>query len=263
MIGRLVVMIVLGCLAGMACAGGMEIRDAEVEELVSAGTELYAIGNHQDAIGAFERAVEIGARDPDLHYNLGAAYMTSGNAPQAVLNFRRSLALRPSDDGAASGLESARAVLTGVQPPNTPILERVSTSVVKTVPASLLAAAAVLLALLVVAAWALLRSGYARALRVAAASAAAVFALAAAFAAVIVAADASGQADDAVLTEGARVFSGPGPDYVEMLSAPAGSEVVMVEKRGEWIRLALPPGPHGEDFQGWVMTASIDRIVQR
>jgi SH3-like domain-containing protein len=58
-----------------------------------------------------------------------------------------------------------------------------------------------------------------------------------------------------VLAEQVDVYSGPGSDYLVEFTLHAGAEVRVVERRGGWMRIALPGG-----LQGWVPEAAADEI---
>ena len=261
MIGRLVLILVTAAAASLIVTASTWAQDADLSDLARAGVELYEIQDYDGAVQVFEQAVVMGARDPVLYYDLAVAYMRTGRPALAVLNYRRSLALDPSDPDAASGLEEARSALDGVRPPPAPILERVSASVMGAVPAPLIAVAAVVASLLVAVLWGVFRTARRRRLRLGAAYTAVLLVLVAAFAATMVFSHAGRDDGDAVLPRATALYSGPGPGYVELLTVPAGAEVSVVNRREDWVRLRLPPGDYGDDVQGWARAMAIELVL--
>ncbi len=261
MIGRVVLVVVTVAVASLVTTEGASAQDADLSDLARAGVELYEIQDYDGAVQVFEQAIAMGARDPVLYYDLAAMYMRTERPALAVLNFRRSLALDPNDPDAAAGLEEARLALDGVRPPPAPVLERVSATVTGAVPAPLIAAAAVVASVLVAVLWGIFRAAYSRRLRAGAIYAAFALVLVAAFAATMVVSHAGRDKGDAVLPRATALYSGPGPDYVVLLSVPAGAEVSVVDEREDWVRLSLPPGDHGDDVQGWARALAIELVV--
>ena len=261
MIGRLLPIVVTVAAASLIATGSTAAQDADLSDLARAGIQLYEIKDYDGAVKVFEQAVVMGARDPVLYYDLAVAHMRTGRPALAVLNFRRSLALDPSDPDAASGLEEARSALDDVRPPAAPILERVSAPVTKAVPAPILAVAAVVSSVLVALLWGVIRMAGGRRLRVGAVCMAVAFVLVAAFSATMVVSHAGRDSGDAVLPRAAALYSGPGPAYVQLLTVPAGAEVSVVDERGDWVRLRLPPGDYGDDVQGWARAMAIEPVL--
>lgn len=68
---------------------------------------LYAEGQFQDAIDAYEEILKSGVESPELYYNLGNAYYRHGLLPLAILNFERALLLAPHDRDTRYNLELA------------------------------------------------------------------------------------------------------------------------------------------------------------
>jgi uncharacterized protein YraI len=129
------------------------------------------------------------------------------------------------------------------------------------VPAPLIAVAAVVSSVLVAVLWGVFRMARRRRLRVGAVYTAVVLLLVAAFSATMVVSHAGRDSGDAVLPRGTALYSGPGPAYVKLLSVPAGAEVSIVDERGDWVRLRLPPGDYGDDVQGWARATAIELVL--
>jgi tetratricopeptide (TPR) repeat protein len=67
--------------------------------------------DYRTAVQGYERLVDAGVRDADVYFNLGTAYAQGGAYPSAILNYERSLELRPNDDKTQDNLRAAEKVL--------------------------------------------------------------------------------------------------------------------------------------------------------
>ncbi len=77
------------------------------EEFASANTALAA-GDLAEAEAGYRQALEAGAVDADVYYNLGNVLFRQEQLPLAVLAWRRALALAPRDPDASANLDFAR-----------------------------------------------------------------------------------------------------------------------------------------------------------
>ena len=69
------------------------------------GNPVVATPEQQmQAIGAFERALELDAAAPNVHYNLGLIFVDRGDDDLAVAAFRQALAVNPLDRDARTWL---------------------------------------------------------------------------------------------------------------------------------------------------------------
>ena len=234
---------------------------ADAGDLMEAAAGLFQIGNYAGAAKTYEDVVASGIRDAVLYYNLGVSHLRSGRPALAVLDFRRALALDPSDRDARANLDIVRRELDIGAPPGESALTRFANSVVGVIPAWVLGTAALVGALAAVFLWAVFRVARRRALGEAAAYGVAVLALVIGFALLVVAVDAGRDRGQAVVPRTASLYSGPGTGYVDLLSVPAGAEVSVVDERDGWLRLALPPTDRGDGAQGWVRRASVEMVL--
>lgn len=51
------------------------------------GTEHFLRGEYQEAVAVFQQAIDVNARDPEIHLALGRALLLSGNAQEAIRHF--------------------------------------------------------------------------------------------------------------------------------------------------------------------------------
>lgn len=71
----------------------------------------YNEGNYEPAREAYEQLVRAGARNPAIFVNLGHVDYRLGRDVEALINYRRALALDPSDASARRSLEHVQAKL--------------------------------------------------------------------------------------------------------------------------------------------------------
>ena len=68
----------------------------------------YEAGRFSEAIELYRRLQDSGVESGHLYYNLGNAYLRNGELGQAVASFRRSLIFQPRDQDVRANLEFAR-----------------------------------------------------------------------------------------------------------------------------------------------------------
>lgn len=76
-------------------------------DLFKNANESFQKGNYEEAIQQYEDILKSGYVSPELYYNLGNAYFKTSNIPAAILNYERSLKLRPGDVDAEFNLKIA------------------------------------------------------------------------------------------------------------------------------------------------------------
>jgi len=80
------------------------------DSLWQAGVNAYAAGDYESALRDWEDVAETGLTSRELLYNLGNAYVKSGEIGKAVLSYERALRMDPSDADVKYNLEFARAL---------------------------------------------------------------------------------------------------------------------------------------------------------
>jgi tetratricopeptide (TPR) repeat protein len=84
---------------------------ADVESaavLFQKGNQSYEEGDFSQAIGQYEKVLDLGIRNFKVFYNLGNAYFRQNHFGKAIVNYRRALALEPRDEDAQVNLTFAR-----------------------------------------------------------------------------------------------------------------------------------------------------------
>jgi Flp pilus assembly protein TadD len=103
---RLLAGLLLVTLASMGCAtyrGG---------QLYTSGTEALDRGENARAIADLERAAELVPRASEIQNHLGLAYAADGRDREALLAFRRAVALDCGNQAARRNLQAAEARAT-------------------------------------------------------------------------------------------------------------------------------------------------------
>lgn len=78
------------------------------QEWFEEGNEWYQTGNMQEAVLAYERALEDGIHSAALEYNLGNAYFNLSKIGLALVHYERALLLQPNDEEILHNLQIAK-----------------------------------------------------------------------------------------------------------------------------------------------------------
>jgi len=81
---------------------------AQTDPQFAKATQAYAQGHFKEAIGGYEMLVRSGQWSANLFYDLGNAYFRTGDFGRAILNYERALALERHHPEAAADLQIAR-----------------------------------------------------------------------------------------------------------------------------------------------------------
>lgn len=225
---------------------------------VAEANRLYEAGQFVEAVVAYQGLVDAGVTDGTLYYNLGNAHFKAGDLGHAILNYRRAQALLPRDPDVAANLQLARAQATDRLETEG---EGVMVGFVRRVlvewttldeAAGIALGLWVLLCALVVAAI-LWRRGQ-QALRYAIVVLGVMLALSLLSIGIRVS-DVHGSSPAVIVAQAVEVRSGPGEDYLAEFTLHTGAEIRVLERRGDWVRIALPG-----DLQGWVPGEAMESL---
>lgn len=86
-------------------------QESSLSEVFEAANVAASRGDQVTAVAGYATLVEAGVRDPDVFFNLGTTFARAGDYPRAILNFERSLALRPNDDVTLNNLRQTEQLL--------------------------------------------------------------------------------------------------------------------------------------------------------
>ena len=243
-----------------ALAGGVFAQGPSPAELMAEANGRYERGEYAEAAQVYEALIDLGYRDAAVYYNLGNAYLESGDLGQAVLNYLRAEELSPRDPDLLVNLALARNRTVDQ-------LEAEGDSLVASISdfgrrwattgefgvAAILMWAAGALAVGALILWpalprrAIVRSG-----------------AIAAFAAMLVPLlfllsmlYSNPYEYTGVVTIGTiEVVSGPGPQFPEEFALHSGAQVRLVDSRRGWLQVALPGG----ELEGWAPAHAVEAV---
>lgn len=221
---------------------------------MSEANQLYEAGECVEAAARYEALVDAGAHNGHLYYNMGNAYFKMGDLGRAVLNFRRAQSLLPRDDDVAANLRLARAqtvdpfATLNEGPP-----ARLVDDITSYATADEIAIVALILWVLTCGLFvsAILWQQRRRALLYASLGIAALLVIGILLEGLKLLEDK--RASPAVVVASETAFrSGPGDDYLVEFTLQAGMEARIIERRNDWVRIALPG-----DLQGWLASDTL------
>ena len=249
----------LGALAVLV-AGDASAQESSATGLMARANERYERGGYAEATQQYEALIDRGYSDAALYFNLGNAYLESGDLGRAILNYLRARRLSPRDTDIRDNLELARGMTVDrVGTERDSLVESVSYFGHRWATPDELGTTAILL-------WA--ASGLAigalmmwrvfplrRVLR--AVTAFAAVATAMSLLLVVSMTYANPYDNTSVVTAAAvEIVSGPGPQYPEEFTLYSGAQVRVTDSRHGWLRIELPGG----ELRGWVPSHTIDVV---
>jgi len=98
--------------AGTEAQGpGQASGGRSLTEIFETANVAASRGDHPGAISNYLELTEAGVHDPDVYFNLATSFAQSGDYARAILNYERTLTLRPNDDQASENLRDAEKAL--------------------------------------------------------------------------------------------------------------------------------------------------------
>ena len=254
-----VVLAALGALSAVV-VGSASAQEPSATGLMARANERYERGEYEEAAQQYEALIDRGYRDTAVHFNLGNAYLESGDLGRAILNYLRAEELSPRDPDIAGNLELALGMTVDrIARERDSLVESLSYFGYSWLTESELSVVALLLwllsgmaigALLVWRAFPLRRV-----LRIVAAVATA--ATAASLVLLVSMIYANPYDSTGVVTaEAVDVVSGPGSQFPEHFALHSGAQVRVTDSRHGWIRIALPGG----ELRGWVPSYALQSV---
>lgn len=225
-------------------------------EVMSQANIAYQRGEYDTAARLYQSLVDSGVQNSVVYFNLGSAYYETGDMGRALLNYRRAQALNPRDGDVNRSLGRVRSERTDIQGDETGLLEGLAALTGSTLTLTELGWLALLLwfgwfALLI--GWTF-KTDWREGLRVPLLVGMVVLAAAVSLFASRIWVETYRPAGVVVL-EQLDVMSGPGDRYLRLFSLHAAAEIRIVERRGGWLRFALPDGR-----QGWLPASAIEEM---
>jgi len=93
----------------LVSTGNVQASNPQATDLFEAGNAAYQSGDYESAIEYYSRLLDDGLSSADLYYNLGNAFYRNGQLGYAILNYQRSLLLRPNASDARENLTIAQS----------------------------------------------------------------------------------------------------------------------------------------------------------
>ena len=240
--------------------GSVSAQETSAGELMARANERYERGEYAEAAQQYEDLVARGFGDAAVYFNLGNAYLESGDLGRAILAYLRARELAPRDSDIRTNLDLGRSMTVDrVTAERGSLIESVSFLGRRWATPSELGIVALLLwtvtglaigALLVWRDFPLRR--FIRSLSVLLVVATLTFFLLVVSMALADPYDNTGVVTVAIVD----VVSGPGPQYAEEFTLHSGAQVRVTDSRHGWWRIALPGG----ELQGWVPAHAIEKV---
>lgn len=230
----------------------------DLQAMMRAANGAYTRSDLLQAAELYEQILATGLQDATVYFNLGITYFELGQLPHARLNFYRAQALNPRDVAIAINLDRvARTITVGID--EQPALLHTSLARFSmawlTLP-ELIYGAFIVWCLWCVAVLAQLLSLKTRQWLLAfivILTGLTIGALTLMVSRVHVAYN----EPLAIVMDSTQVYSGPGPDFVNMYSLSAASEVYVLQTEGEWVKLMQQNGR-----RGWVPIDAIEIVMR-
>jgi tetratricopeptide (TPR) repeat protein len=214
--------------------------------LFQKGNAEFADGNFKDAIANYEAVVKSGGWSANLFYNLGNAYYRDHDFGRAILNYERALRIEPHHPEAEANLRLTREETHALELPLS-LPERY----LGLIDPSLLAIAAS--ALFWVAIILLVIRSRGRALAGAVVSL--ILCSACSFALYAIESGVRGETGAVTIAENTEARIATADSARSILAVPAGSEVLILQPRGDWSYATLPNGQ-----RGWIPAKAAEQI---
>ena len=224
---------------------------AEDATAFAKANQEYAAGHYQQAIDGYESLIRGNQSNAVLFYNLGNAWFRKGDPGRAILQYERALALDRQHPEAQANLHLVRDEARALELPKTRADRYLgfatSDQYVRT---------ATLAFWIAIFALAILFLGSRRSGATIAVLVGALLVLGgAAFACYAVDNGPQGRAVAIVTGKNIQARLATADNAGAVLALPAGSEVKILSKRGEWMYAALP-----NNLNGWIPAASVEPI---
>jgi tetratricopeptide (TPR) repeat protein len=228
---------------------GASLLPAQPAAQFTTGNQKYAAGDFKAAIADYEELVRDGQDAPNLFYNLGNAYFRQKDFGHAILNYERALALEPRHAEAQANLRIARDEARALELlPNR--LERWLT-LANSNQYAIAAAITFWVGVFGLAVFAFNRRRLAFTLSILSLS---IFAFSI-FAVYQLSHGRDGASLAVVTTPNVEARIATADTASRVLTLPAGSEIQILSRRGDWIYAALP-----NNLRGWMPATSAEPV---
>lgn len=240
-------------LLGCALLLPLGAEAADVSTPLTEANRLYAEKNYEAARNAYAQMLDSGLQDAAVFLNLGHVEYRLGHPVMAAVNYRRALALDPSDVAARSSLEHVQREL-GLPAPGVGFAD-IAGQYIPFDILSILGSVLFWVGLLLV-----LYAVFSTRRRTGLVAVGVLIALAGATAAVV-----SWTGDTritlehvSIVTDPSAVRNAPAENAQKLSDLKKGTEVRVLASRDNWSFVRLPDGP-----DGWIPSASLEPVFLR
>lgn len=221
--------------------------------------DYFQKGNYEEAIREYESIIKSGYVSPELYYNLGNAYYKTANIPASILNYERSLKLRPSDADAEFNLKIANSqTIDKIEPlPEAFYKKRINKWLMNTTPEHRLNGTLILLwiCFALTAAWLFIPVRWIKQVSFTLA----LMALAGSIASYSVAAwqqkRMHNESYAIIFQSNVYVRSSPDEKSASLFMLHGGTKVKLMDELSGWKRIRLPNG-----MEGWLPEMAVEKI---
>lgn len=222
----------------------VSVNAAATDDTFAKANNEFAAGNFKSAIEDFNTVVRSGEWSANLFYDLGNAYFRDSDFGRAILNYERALQLDRNHPEADANLQIARDQTHSLELTPSPLEKYLNFANPKffTILAAVLFWATIVLALL-------------RPRKMVWMSVSLLLAAACAFAAYKLENGTRGQGVSVVVADNTEARIATADSAKSVLALPPGSEVLILQERGDWSYAALP-----NDQRGWIPTKAVERV---
>ena len=232
--------------------GSFGARVSAQDDAFAQGNEKYAAGHFSEAIDQYKKLVSRGETSAALFYNLGNAWYRAGDFGQAILNYERALALEPRQPETEANLRLVRDKARALE------LRRnwVDRAAARGTSKQYCVGAAVSFWFAAFALAGLIGSRPRRLASLATGLAVAVVALVVSlYALYALETSSNGRALAIVTSKTTEARLATADNAGTVLVLPPGSEIKILNTRGDWIYAALP-----NDLRGWISAQNAERV---
>jgi tetratricopeptide (TPR) repeat protein len=230
---------------------GGSAAPAQLTAQFAKGNQEYAGGDFNAAISDYEELIRSGEDAPNLFYNLGNAYFRKKDFGRAILNYERALALEPHHPEAQANLRIARDEARALELVPTR-LERVLSFAT---PNQYAVTGVVAFWICVFSIAALIFSPRRRRSLIALSILSLSMFVVAILGAWQLSGDRNGDGWAIVTADNVDARLATADNANRVLTLPAGSEVQILSRRGDWIYAALP-----NNLRGWMPSKSAEQV---
>ena len=247
-------------LLSVLVTGAILAQEPSATDLMTRANESYEREEYEEATQQYEALIDRGFNDAAIYYNLGNAYLETGDLGRAILNYLRARELSPRDPDITENLELALSMTVDrIASERDSLVESLSYFAYRWATRGEVSVAALLLWVFAGMAIATLLVWRAFPFRRPLRMVATVATVATAVSLVLLVSMIYANPYDStgiVTAAAVEVVSGPGGQYPEHFTLHSGAQVRVTDSRHGWTKVALPGGK----LEGWVPSHALRSV---